>query len=118
MVSAKKNSYATNVFVNCPFDEAYKPLFHAIVFTIHECGFVVRCALERSDASELRVKKIYELIESSKYGIHDLSRVDLDKSTNLPRFNMPLELGIFLGAKFLGTAKQRSKNCLVFDEHP
>jgi hypothetical protein len=31
---------------------------------------------------------------------------------------MPLELGIFLGAKFLGDPKQRQKACLVFDEQP
>jgi hypothetical protein len=31
---------------------------------------------------------------------------------------MPLELGIFLGAKFLGDPKQRQKACLVFDEKP
>lgn len=118
MTSTAKSTYARNVFVNCPFDSAYKPLFQAIVFTVHECGFFVRCGLERTDASELRVKKIYDLIESSRYGIHDLSRVELDSGTGLPRFNMPLELGIFLGAKFLGPSKQRTKSCLVFDEHP
>jgi len=31
---------------------------------------------------------------------------------------MPLELGIFLGAKFLGSTKQKQKMCLVFDEVP
>lgn len=114
----KHSEYEKSVFVNCPFDKAYQPLFQAIVFAVHECGFVARCSLERADASELRVDKIYDLIRSSKYGVHDLSRLDLDKQTNLPRFNMPLELGIFLGAKFLGDANQRSKNCLVFDEEP
>src|SRR5215216_2259590 len=39
-------------------------------------------------------------------------------TTSLPRFNMPLELGIFLGAKFLGDSLQRRKACLVFDEKP
>jgi len=113
-----KGDYESNVFVNCPFDEEYRHLFQALVFTIHECGFIARCALEGTDASELRVKKIYELIRASKYGVHDLSRVTLDANTNLPRFNMPLELGIFLGAKFLGTSRQKLKNCLVFDEQP
>ena len=42
----------------------------------------------------------------------------MDAQTGLPRFNMSLELGIFLGAKFLGDAQQRKKACLVFDEKP
>jgi hypothetical protein len=36
----------------------------------------------------------------------------------LPRFNMPLELGLFWGAKRLGTGKQKSKVCLVLDRNP
>ncbi len=32
--------------MNCPFDRAYKPLFHAVVFTVFDCGFVARSALE------------------------------------------------------------------------
>lgn len=34
------------VFVNCPFDEAYKPLFDAIVFAITDLGFYARSARE------------------------------------------------------------------------
>jgi hypothetical protein len=34
------------VFLNCPFDDEYRSLFEAIVFTIHLCGFSCRCALE------------------------------------------------------------------------
>ncbi|MDP3738133.1 MAG: hypothetical protein Q8R02_12130 [Hyphomonadaceae bacterium] len=33
----------------------------------------------------------------------------------MPRFNMPLELGIFLGAKRFGDEDQRQKRCLVLD---
>lgn len=107
-----------NVFINCPFDETYAPLLRAIVFAIVDCGFVPRCALERSDASEIRILKIYQTISECPYGVHDISRVQLDQTTELPRFNMPLELGIFLGAKYMGDETQRAKTCLVFDEHP
>jgi len=48
-----RNEYATSVFVNCPFDTQYKPLFEAIVFTVFACGFQPRCALEIDDASEV-----------------------------------------------------------------
>lgn len=108
-------SYSESVFLNCPFDEEYEPVFWAIVFTIHDCGFVARCALEVDDSSDTRIAKIYKLIEACELGIHDISRTELDSVNDLPRFNMPLELGIFLGAKRFGSAKQRKKKCLVLD---
>jgi hypothetical protein len=112
----RKADYARSVFLNCPFDDSYAPLFEAAVFAVMDCGFHVRCAKESSDASHVRIHKIYELIRSSRLGIHDLSRTELDSSTDLPRFNMPLELGIFLGAKYLGDEQQRRKECLIFDK--
>jgi hypothetical protein len=108
--------YNDNVFINCPFDSAYKPLFDAIVFAVHDCGFVARCALEEGDASQVRIDKIYNIIEDCRYGIHDISRTELDEVLHLPRFNMPLELGIFLGAKRFGVEEQKGKKCLVMDK--
>ncbi len=55
------------------------------------------------------------LIEECPYGIHDLCRTELDPKNRLPRFNMPFELGIFLGAKRYGSASQQRKRCLVLD---
>lgn len=103
------------VFINCPFDRRYAPLFEAIVFSVFDCGFVARSALEYSDSSEPRIEKIVTLIGRCRYSIHDLSRTELDKRTGLPRFNMPLELGICLGAQRLGTRVQRNKRCLILD---
>lgn len=110
--------YTDNVFINCPFDSAYKPLFDAIVFTVHDCGFIARCALEEEDASQVRIDKIYNIIRDCCYGIHDISRTELDENSGLPRFNMPLELGIFLGAKEFGIETQQEKKCLVLDKIP
>jgi hypothetical protein len=42
-----------------------------------------------------------DIISGCKYSIHDLSRTELDKTTRLPRFNMPLELGLDLVVKGL-----------------
>jgi hypothetical protein len=39
----------------------------------------------------------------------------LDAKNRLPRFNMPLELGIFLGAREYGDSTQRRKSCLILD---
>src|SRR5688572_26802362 len=111
----RERRYEEDVFVNCPLDVDYRPLFEAIVFTIHECGYAARSALEVTDTSQVRIEKISGIIAACKFGIHDISRTELDATTGLPRFNMPLELGLFLGAKRFGTGKQKLKNCLVLD---
>ena len=108
--------YNDNVFLNCPFDSDYKQLFDAMVFAVHDCGFIARCALEEEDASQVRIDKIYDIIADCCYGIHDISRIELDKTSGFPRFNMPLELGVFLGAKKFGIKEQKKKNCLILDK--
>jgi hypothetical protein len=103
------------VFINCPFDDAYRPLFEAIVFAVQDCGYIARCSLEVTDASQVRIDRIAGIIASCKFGVHDISRTELDTLTQLPRFNMPLELGMFLGAKRFGPSKHKSKTCLILD---
>lgn len=108
-------AYETNVFVNCPFDAAYRPIFDAVIFAVHDCGFVARCALKEEDSGTVRVSKIYDIIADCRLGIHDISRTELSGRSKLPRFNMPLELGVFLGATRYGNPKQRGKRCLILD---
>jgi hypothetical protein len=107
-------AYEQNVFVNCPFDDEYTPIFEAIVFTIQSCGFRTMCARSRLNSSEVRLQKILELIGDCRYSIHDLSRTQLDQTTALPRFNMPLELGIDIGCRAYGSG-YRQKSFLIFD---
>lgn len=104
-----------SVFVNCPFDPAYRPLFDGVVFTLAFCGFTVRSALEVRDSGELRLAKIVRLIEQSRLSIHDISRVEPDAQSGLPRFNMPIELGIAIGMRYLGRARLRDHALLVLD---
>jgi hypothetical protein len=108
-------SYDKNVFINCPFDDDYKPLFDAVVFAVHDCGFRVRCALEEEDSGEVRVSKLYKIISECRLSIHDISRTEVSKDSKLPRFNMPLELGVFLGARAYGSGRQKQKRCLILD---
>lgn len=107
-----------DVFINCPFDSQYKPLFQALLFTVHDCGFRARCALEVEDSGDARIEKLYRIIEQCRYGIHDISRTEPDPLNHLPRFNMPLELGIFLGARRFGDEHNRRKRCLILDREP
>ena len=104
-------TYSSSVFVNCPFDTAFKPLFDALIFTIFACGFTPRCALEYDDSDDIRIQKINAIIEQCQYGVHDISLVE-------PRFNMPLELGIFIGCQRFGDKEQRRKKYLVLESEP
>jgi len=108
-------SYENSIFLNCPFDEAYKPIFDALVFAAFECGYTPRCALEVDDAGQVRIEKIMAIIRSCRLGVHDISRTELDAANQLPRFNMPFELGLFVGAARFGAGDQRRKICLILD---
>jgi hypothetical protein len=110
-----KAHYNDCVFLNCPFDAAYDPIMKASVFAVLHCGFVPRCSKEEQDSAVVRMDKLFRLIKSCKYGIHDISRTEFDPTTHLPRFNMPLELGVFLGAKRYGGHPNSKKKCLVLD---
>lgn len=106
--------FSDHVFINCPFDQDYWPLFEALVFTVVDSGFVPRCALEEPDSGEVRVRRIQGIISTSRYSIHDISRVEL--SPTYPRFNMPFELGLDLGCRRFGRGQVTRKRCLVLDK--
>jgi hypothetical protein len=89
-----------SVFVNCPYDEEFRPLFDAIVFSTLCCGFIPRCAIESGSTSLSRMDRIFQAMHSSKYSIHDLSRCRGEGESNLARFNMPLELGMAMAEQF------------------
>ncbi len=107
-----------NVFINYPFDNAYDPIFRALVFAVFHCGCVARSALEESNSGEPRFEKIVRLIRQAELAIHDISRTELDRKSGLPRFNMPLELGLYLGATRFGPPRYRNKVCLILDRRP
>lgn len=114
----RRASTALDVFINCPFDADYKPIFNAMVYTVVRSGYRARCALETDDAAENRLGKIIKIVGECKYGIHDISRTETGGEPPLPRFNMPLELGLWLGAHHLGRDDQAGKRCIVFDSEP
>ncbi len=110
-------NFNNQVFINCPFDKDYLNLLKPLLFTINRIGFIPRIASERLDSAEVRLEKIKELIESCKYGIHDLSRSKAQNAGEFFRMNMPFELGLDLGCRsYHPEAKYRSKQILILEE--
>lgn len=111
-------AFDSNVFVNCPFDDKYLPLLRPLLFTVIYLGLKPRIALEAIDSGELRLNKIVELIQDSKYSIHDLSRSEAAVAGELYRLNMPFELGVDFGCRLFGRPKHRNKRTLVLEAKP
>ena len=103
-------SYNDSIFINCPFDDAYRDKLEAIVFTVYRCGFFPISALSEDNALDNRLTKIQRLIRKCRYGVHDISRIEPNHK-GYPRFNMPFELGIFFGAITFGRDSQKKKKC-------
>lgn len=108
-------AFERNVFINCPFDEPYKPILRAVLFCLFYLGFEPRIAVERLDGAEPRIEKLIELIEDSKFGIHDLSRIKAKQAGELFRLNMPLELGLDIGCKRFKDGIWSEKKCLILE---
>ncbi len=106
--------FETNVFINCPFDKDYVPLLKSLVFTIIYCGFEPQLSITRSGAN-IRINEIKKLIKGSKYSVHDLSRCKPMKIGELPRFNVPYELGLDIGCFEYGGAKLKRKVILILE---
>jgi hypothetical protein len=85
-----------------------------MAFTIIVTGYHPRSALDATDGAEMRVRKIAAMIGACDWAIHDLSRIEVDPG-GVPRFNMPMELGLHLGARLFGAGRHRRKHALIID---
>jgi hypothetical protein len=110
------SDFEKNVFINCPFDDQYKPFLRPLLFTLIYSGLEPRIASERSDSLEIRLSKIQDLIKQSRYSIHDISRMEALKDDDQPRFNMPFELGVDLGCRIYGNGHSSRKKCLILEK--
>ncbi len=93
-----------SVFINCPFDAEYEPLFRTLILACAASGFTPRSALESGSVATPRLDRILDSLFSSKYSIHDLSRCRGEGESSLARFNMPLELGMAMARHHLSPA--------------
>jgi hypothetical protein len=116
MAQGLDEEFERNVFINCPFDDEYRPLLDALSFVVVLLGFNPKIALERSDSGELRINKICALIQQSKYSIHDLSRLQSRKKNEFYRLNMPFELGIEYGCRYFSQDRLGEKRCLILEK--
>jgi hypothetical protein len=90
----RQQSRAASVFLNIPYDSAFEKLLLAYIAAVSAFGLTPRATLE-VPFGKRRLDRILSLISGSQYSIHDLSRVQLDRSSpRVPRFNMPFELGL------------------------
>ncbi|SIQ24479.1 hypothetical protein SAMN05880582_1011226 [Rhizobium sp. RU20A] len=111
-------AFDRNVFINCPFDDAYANLLQAAVFCVVSFGYTPRLASERLEAGENRLDKIVGLIKASRYSIHDLSRTRAAEAGEMARMNMPFELGLDLGYRRSGMQGADLKKFLIFERDP
>jgi hypothetical protein len=81
-----------SVFLNIPYDSAFEDLYTAYIVGLTQLGLRIHVAL--AVPNQGRLATIIELIEQSEFSVHDLSRVEV--SHGVPRFNMPVELGLAL----------------------
>ncbi|ACL02070.1 conserved hypothetical protein [Desulfatibacillum aliphaticivorans] len=112
----ENSEFNKNVFINCPFDNDFRLLLIGIIFTVVYFEFKPRLALESADSGETRISKILKLINDSKFGIHDLSRILSSQENEYFRMNMPFELGIDYGCKRLKEGIWSGKKILILEK--
>ena len=82
------------VFLNIPYDARFSRLYLAYIVGLTELGLEPRATLG-IPGGDRRLNRILALIQSCRYSIHDLSRIEIDRNPPpTPRFNMPCELGM------------------------
>lgn len=113
MLARRASDARPRVFINCPFDDDYGEMLRAIAFSVAACGYQPSCALDEADSGRIRFDKLKQLIAMADLAVHDLSRIEVSAETQTPRFNMPFELGLYLGARHFGGHRQKKKRALV-----
>jgi hypothetical protein len=90
-----------SVFLNIPYDNGFEDLYLAYIVGLMQLCLRVNATL--AVPNQGRLEAIIGLIEKSDYSVHDLSRIEVTKG--IPRFNMPVELGLALYRSHLAKEK-------------
>jgi hypothetical protein len=100
-----------SVFLNIPYDKEFEDLYVAYIVGLTQLGLCVNATL--AVPNQGRLETIIRLIEKSNVSIHDLSRTEFSKG--IPRFNMPVELGLALYCSHATNGRHR---VYVFESKP
>jgi len=100
-----------SVFLNIPYDAQFENLYLAYIVGLTQLGLKINVTL--AVPNQGRLERIVGLIEKSDVSIHDLSRIEI--SSGVPRFNMPLELGLALYRAHATNGRHR---VFVFEKRP
>jgi hypothetical protein len=100
-----------SVFLNIPYDKEFESLYVAYIVGLTQLGLRVTAAL--AVPNQGRLETIIGLIAKSDYSIHDLSRIEISKG--IPRFNMPVELGLAL---YRSHATKGRHRVYIFESKP
>lgn len=90
------------VFINCPFDDAYTPVFDALVLVAVAYNFAPVTSAADGDTGIARIERLRDQLRNAPYSLHDLSRCTGEGELNIARMNMPLELGMAMMRQHLG----------------
>lgn len=91
-----------DVFLNVPYDRGFQEIYLAYISGLSAFGLVPRATLEIPGGAR-RLDRIFSLIQGCRYSVHDLSRVELNRTRPpTPRFNMPFELGLCVAWERMG----------------
>ncbi len=83
-----------SAFLNVPYDSEFESVYLAYIAGLAAFGLKARTTLEIPGGAR-RLDRIFQLIQTCRYSLHDLSRVELNvRRPATPRFNMPFELGL------------------------
>jgi hypothetical protein len=92
-----------DVFLNIPYDKKFERLYLAYIAGISAFGLVPRATLEIPTGTR-RLDRILKLLSKYHFALHDLSRVEIDRTPPCtPRFNMPFELGLSVAWAHVGS---------------
>jgi len=100
-----------SVFLNIPYDSGFEDLYLAYIVGLTQLGLRVNATVAVPNQGCLET--IIKLIEESSISIHDLSRIQISKG--IPRFNMPVELGLALYRSHVTRGMHRA---CVFESKP
>lgn len=92
-----------SVFLNIPYDVGFEDRHIAYIVGLTQLGLRINAAIALPNQG--RLTTIIRLIEESDFSNHDLSRIEL--SRGVPRFNMPVELGLALYCSHAATGRHR-----------